>query len=184
MRQRVGREEIEHFLMEVGRTHQPGRLDLTGGAALVHRGIRPGQTLDIAIQVTIDPANLTSQIAQLKLKMNINININIDIASPGDFTPLPTDWEARSEFIKRYDQVDVFYFDWYSLALSKMQRANRQDVLDIQLLVRQGCVDVNELDLLCQDVLNKIGHSPYDRLLPHLSSQQFSQHYQAVRQLL
>src|SRR5438552_1789221 len=63
MRQRVGRQEIERFHIEVGRTHQPGRLYLTGGAALVHRGIRPGQTLDIAIQVTIDPANPTNLVA-------------------------------------------------------------------------------------------------------------------------
>lgn len=180
MRQRVGRQEIEQFLIEVGRTRQPGRLYLTGGAALVHRGIRPGQTLDIDIQITIDPANLTTQIAQLKQKMNINI----EFASPGDFIPLPTQWEARSQFIKRYNQVDVFYFDWYSIALSKMQRANRQDVVDVQLLIRQGFVNVTELDRLCQDVLNKIGRPPYDRLLPNLSPQQFSQHYQAVRQLL
>ena len=180
MRQRVGRQEIEHFLVQVGRTRQPGRLYLTGGAALVHRGIRPGQTLDIDIQITIDPANLTAQIAQLKQKMNFNI----EFASPGDFIPLPTQWEARSEFIQRYDQVDAFYFDWYSIALSKMQRANRQDVVDVQLLIRHGRVDVRELDLLCQDVLNKIGSPPYDRLLPNLSSQQFSQRYQAVRQLL
>lgn len=180
MRQRVGRQEIEHFLIQVGRTRQPGRLYLTGGAALVHRGIRPGQTLDIGIQITIDPANLTTLIAQLKQKLNINI----EFASPGDFIPLPTQWEARSAFIKRYDQVDVFYFDWYSIALSKMQRANRQDVLDVQLLVRQGYVDVTELDRLYQDVLNKIGNPPYDRLLPNLSKQQFSLHYQAVYQLL
>jgi hypothetical protein len=180
MRQRVGQQEIEQFLIQVGRTRQPGRLYLTGGAALVHRGIRPGQTLDIDIQITLDPANLAAQIAQLKQKMNINI----EFASPGDFIPLPTQWEARSAFIKRYDQVDAFYFDWYSLALSKMQRANRQDVVDVQLLVRQGFVDVTELDRLCQDVLNKIGRPPYDRLLPNLSQQQFSQHYQAVRRLL
>jgi Nucleotidyltransferase of unknown function (DUF6036) len=180
MRQRVGQQEIEQFLVQVGRTRQPGRLYLTGGAALVHRGIRPGQTLDIDIQITIDPANLTAQIAQLKQKMNINI----EFASPSDFIPLPAQWEARSEFINRYGQVDVFYLDWYSIALSKMQRANRQDVVDVQLLVRQGFVDVSELDLLYQDVLNKIGNPPYDRLLPNLSSQQFSQHYQAVRQLL
>jgi hypothetical protein len=80
--------------------------------------------------------------------------------------------------------VDVFYFDWYSIALSKMQRANRQDVVDVQLLVRQGFVDVTELDLLYQDVLNKIGTPPYDRLLPNLSQEQFSLHYQAVRRLL
>ncbi len=132
------------------------------------------------VQITIDPANLTAQIAQLKQKMNINI----EFASPSDFIPLPAQWEARSEFINRYGQVDVFYLDWYSIALSKMQRANRQDVVDVQLLVRQGFVDLSELDLLYQDVLNKIGNPPYDRLLPNLSPQQFSQHYQAVRQLL
>ena len=180
MRQRVGRQEIEQFLIQVGRTRRPGRLYLTGGAALVHRGIRPGQTLDIDIQITIDPADLTTEIAQLKQKLNMNV----EFASPGDFMPLPAQWEARSEFIKRYDQVDTFYFDWYSIALSKTQRANRQDVLDVQLLVRQSYVDVTELDRLCQDVLNQIGRPPHDRLLPNLSPQQFSQHYQAVRRLL
>ena len=180
MRQNVDRQKIEQFLTQVGRTRQPGRLYLTGGAALVHKGIRPGQTLDIDIQVTVDPAHLTAQIAQLKQKMNINI----EFASPGDFIPLPTQWETRSQFVKRYDQVDVFYFDWYSIILSKMQRASRQDIIDAQLLVRQGFVDVMELDLLYQDVLNKIGTPPYDRLLPNLSSQSFSLKYQAVRQLL
>jgi Nucleotidyltransferase of unknown function (DUF6036) len=180
MRPRVGRQEIEQFLIQVGRTRQPGRLYLTGGAALVHQGIRPGQTLDIDLQVTVDPANLTVQIAQLKQKMNINI----EFASPGDFIPLPTQWEARSQFIKRYEQVDVFYFDWYSIALSKMQRANRQDVIDVQLLLQKGFIDITELDFLYQDVLNKIGKPPYDRLFLNLSPQQFSQRYQAARQLL
>ena len=180
MRQHVGQREIEQFLIEVGRTRRPGRLYLTGGAALVHRGIRLGQTLDIDIQITIDPANLTTEIAQLKHKLNMNI----EFASPGDFMPLPTQWEVRSHFIKRYNQVDAFYFDWYSIALSKMQRANQRDILDVQSLVRQGYVKVTELDQLCQDVLNKIGHSPYDRLFPNLSQQEFSQHYQIVRGLL
>jgi hypothetical protein len=69
MRQSVGKPQIEQFLIQVGRTRQSGRLYLTGGAALVHRGIRPGQTLDIDIQVTGDPANLTVQIAQLKQRI-------------------------------------------------------------------------------------------------------------------
>ena len=180
MRQRVGRQEIEQFLIQTGRTRQPGRLYLTGGAALVHKGIRPGQTLDIDIHITLDPTNLTAQVAQLKQRLNINI----EFASPGDFIPLPHSWETRSEFIRRYDQVDAFYFDWYSITLSKMQRANRQDVVDIQLLIRQGYVDVTELDILYKDVLAKIERPPYDRYFPNLSQQQFSQHYQAVRQLL
>ncbi|MEO8972169.1 MAG: hypothetical protein ABI406_11295 [Ktedonobacteraceae bacterium] len=83
-----------------------------------------------------------------------------------------------------YDKEDAFYFDWYSIALSKMQRANRQDVVDVQLLVRNSYTDLTELDELYRDVLAKIGMPPYDRLFPNLSPQQFSQHYQAVRQLL
>lgn len=180
MRQQIGQQQIEQFLVQVGRTRQPGRLYITGGAALVHRGIRSGRTLDIDIQITLDPANLMTQIVQLKQKMNINI----EFSSPGDFMPLPRDWEARSEFVNRYGQVDVFYFDWYSIVLSKMQRGNQRDVADVQLLVDQKFVEVRELDLLYQDVLNKIGNPPYDRLLPNLTQQQFSQHYQAIRRLL
>jgi hypothetical protein len=41
-----------------------------------------------------------------------------------------------------------------------------------------------ELDVLYQDVLNKIGNPPYDRLFPNLSQQQFSQNYQTICQLL
>ena len=180
MRQRVGRLEIEQFLVQVGQTRQTGRLYMTGGAALVHRGIRPGQTLDIDIQIAVDPTNLTAQIVRLKQKLNINI----EFASPGDFIPLPDQWETRCEFIKRYGQVDIFYFDWYSIALSKMQRANRQDVVDVKLLVSNQVIGVAELDTLSQNVLSKIGNPPYDRLLPNLTQHQFEQHYQTVRQLL
>jgi hypothetical protein len=65
-----------------------------------------------------------------------------------------------------------------------MQRANWQDIIDVQLLVRQGLVDVTELDRSCQDVLNKIGRPPHDRLLLNLSQQRFLQRYQAVRRVL
>jgi hypothetical protein len=49
MRQHMGQAEIELFLIQPDRSHQPGRLYLAGGAAMVHRGIHPGQTLAIDI---------------------------------------------------------------------------------------------------------------------------------------
>lgn len=160
--------------------HQPGRMYLAGGAVLVHKGIRSGQTLDINLQVTVDPANLVGEIARLKQRLDINI----EFASPGDFMPLPAQWEARSEFVKRYGQVDVFYFDWYSLVLSKIQRSSRQDLIDIQLLVSQGFVETIELELFYQEVLNKIGEPPVVGRFPNLSRQQFSSHYQAIQYFL
>ncbi len=38
MRQRVGRQEIEQFLIQVGRTRRPGQLYLTGGACAGYLG--------------------------------------------------------------------------------------------------------------------------------------------------
>lgn len=98
--------------------------------------------------------------------------------------PLPAQWETRSQFAQRYNQVDVFYFDWFSIALSKTQRANPQDVADIQLLIHCGYVHLTELDVIYHEVLNKIGKPPYNRLFPNLSADAFAQHYQAVRQIL
>ena len=65
-----------------------------------------------------------------------------------------------------------------------MQWANQQDLIDVQLLVKEDLVDLAELDSLYHDVLNKIEHPPYDRLFLNLSQQRFSQSYQTVRQLL
>lgn len=71
MRPRVGQTDIERFLVEVGRLRRPGRLYLVGGAALVHSGIRLGQTLDIDIQITLDLANLIDEVSRLKQRLNM-----------------------------------------------------------------------------------------------------------------
>jgi hypothetical protein len=180
MRASVGQQEIERFLIELGRTGKPGRLYLCGGSALIHRGIQHRQTLDIDLQISPDPADLISDIERLKNKLNVNV----EIASPGDFMPLPDGWEVRSQFIRRYGKLDAFYFDWYSIALSKILRASQRDSFDVQLLKRQGYIALEELDRLCQNVLDKLASPSYKRRYPNLSRERLQQRYQAFRLLL
>ena len=76
--------------------------------------------------------------------------------------------------------IDVFYFDFYSIALSKMERGNSRDVADVKLLVEQGIINLDELDQAYQEVLAQLGKGRYPRITPR----RFTERYQAVRGLL
>ena len=178
MRPGVDKAAIEAFLQQLGRTfHKPARLYLVGGAALVHLGVRPGFTQDIDIQVGgINEGELIVAIQGLIQQMQVNV----EFASPADFMPLPSQWETHARFVGRYGMIDVFYFDFYSIALSKIERGNSRDIADVKLLVQQGIITLNELDVAYQEVLSQLGKGRYPRITP----QRFSERYTAMRQLL
>ena len=175
MRPNVDRPRIEQFLTELGRRfRQAGRLYLVGGAAMVHAGIRPGSsatTQDIDVEVA--SGDMYQVIGQLKQQLNINI----EFASPGDFIPLPRQWQQLSHYVGRYGKVDVFYFDFYSIALSKIERGNARDLQDVALLLQQGMITLAELDKAAQEIASQMGQGNYKRLDP----QAFLARYQAIR---
>ena len=178
MRPSVDKTAIESFLQQLGRAfRKPGRLYLVGGAALVHAGVRPGFTQDIDIQVS--GANEGELIVAIQ-RLIQQLQINVEFASPADFIPLPSQWEMHAQYVGRYGGVDVFYFDFYSIALSKIERGNSRDIDDVKLLVQQGIITLNELDAAYREVLAQLGQGRYPRITP----QRFSERYTAVRPLL
>jgi Nucleotidyltransferase of unknown function (DUF6036) len=178
MRPGVDKAAIEAFLQQLGRTfHKPARLYLVGGAALVHLGVRPGFTQDIDIQV--GGANEGELIVAIQ-RLIQQMQVNIEFASPADFMPLPSQWETHARFVGRYGMIDVFYFDFYSIALSKIERGNNRDIADVKLLVQQGIITLHELDGAYQEVLSQLGKGRYPRIIP----QRFSERYTATRKLL
>jgi hypothetical protein len=178
MRPNVDRQCIERFLTELGRHfRQTGRLYLVGGAALVHAGIRPGisaTTQDIDIEVA--SGDMYQTINQLKQQLQINV----EFASPGDFIPLPRNWQNLSRYAGRYGSIDVFYFDFYSIALSKFNRGNSRDLQDVALLLQKQAITLQELDSAAQEVAAQMGKGNYKRLDPNA----FLTRYQAIRQHL
>ena len=80
----------------------------------------------------------------------------------------------------RYGTIDVFYFDFYSIALSKMERGNSRAIADVKLLVEQGIIILDELDNAYQEVLAQLGKGRY----PCVTPKRFTERYQAVRRLL
>jgi hypothetical protein len=174
----AAKEDIEKFLNALGKTfRKPGRIYLAGGAALVHMGLRSDSTLDIDVLIeTTAEDEMVKVIRQLVEQMQLNI----EFSSPGDFIPLPSQWMAHAKYIGRYGSLDAFYFDFYSLALSKISRGNDRDLIDVKLLVQQKVITVEELDAVYQEVLPHMGKRPYINLDP----QKFADRYAIVRQQL
>ena len=172
------RADIEKFLNALGKTYRKaGRLYLAGGAALVHMGLRSGSTLDtdVVIEAT-DEDEMITAIRRLVEQMQINI----EFASPADFIPIPSQWAAHAKYIGRYGKIDAFYFDLYSLALSKIARSSDRDLVDVKLLTQQKLITLDELDAAYREVLPRMGKRPYINLNP----QKFAERYAVVRQQL
>ncbi len=177
MRQNVTRVDIEKFLTALGKTYRkPGRIYLAGGAALVHMGLRSGSTLD---DMVIEAAKEDEMVMAIRRLVD-QMQINIEFSSPADFIPIPAQWMVHAKYIGRYGKIDAFYFDFYSLALSKISRGSDRDLIDVKLLVQQKVIMLDGLDAAYNEVLPRIGKRPYINLDP----QKFAERYVSVRQQL
>lgn len=141
MRTPVDQPRLREFLRAVGRAARvPGRLYLTGGASAVLQGWR-NSTIDIDVALAPSLQPLLQEIPSLKERLAINV----ELAAPSDFIPEVPGWEERSTFITREGVVDVFHYDFYSQALSKLERGHSKDLDDVSAMRRDGLIDSGRL---------------------------------------
>ena len=141
MRNKADAERIERLARELGRAVPPGtRMYLTGGATAVLEGWRES-TVDIDVRFEPDADAALERIRDLKEELAINI----ELASPLDFLPPLPGWQERSRFRLREGNLEVFDFDPYSQALSKLQRGFDLDLDDVRNMVDSGQVEPSKL---------------------------------------
>lgn len=145
MREAANAERIEELARALGRVVPPGtRMYLTGGATAVLEGWRES-TVDVDVRFEPDADAALSRIRDLKEELSINV----ELASPLDFLPPLPEWQERSRFRLREGNLEVFDFDPYSQALSKLQRGFDLDLRDVRSMVDAEQVDpATLLDLL------------------------------------
>ncbi len=124
---------------------------MTGGATAVLEGWR-GSTVDVDMRLEPDIDSLLRELAALK----DDLGVNIELASPPDFIPELPGWRDRSPFVFREGNVDIHHFDFYSQALSKIERGFSQDLDDVQHMMESGLVEPSRL------------HELYDAIEPEL----------------
>jgi hypothetical protein len=114
----------------------PVRIYLTGGSSAVLEGWRE-TTIDVDLRFEPESDALLREIPRLKERLGVNI----ELASPPDFIPELPEWRARSPLVFREGQISVHHFDFYSQALSKIERGFEQDLADVQSMLESGLVD-------------------------------------------
>jgi hypothetical protein len=138
--------EILHmFLQRLGERYpKPATLYLLGGSALCLLG-SPRSTLDVDYDVDLQPderAALESVMAELATEMHLDVE-PVPLA---EFVPLPPRSHERRRHVGRYGQLDVFIFDLYSIALSKIARGFESDMEDVLFLLAVGIIEFAALE--------------------------------------
>ena len=154
-REEVDRQRIEQFLSALGRRFtRPGRIYLVGGTTLVWERLR-SQTIDIDLTYDVSPED-TGEFTRTIQALKRELAINVEEVSPGDFIPLPAGYRERSLFIGRFGSLEVFHFDLYSTALSKIERGRDEDLSDVLTLLKTSRIDMAQLAACFEDILPRV----------------------------
>jgi hypothetical protein len=141
MRERADADRVRRLAVELGRAVPAGtKMYLTGGATAVLEGWRDS-TVDVDVRFEPDSEAPLRRISELKEKLAVNV----ELASPLDFLPELPGWRDRSRFRFREGNLEVFDFDLYSQALSKLERGFELDLEDVENMVRSGEVEPEKL---------------------------------------
>lgn len=176
-RLQVDQQRIDRFLQQLGRRFaKPGRVYLVGGTSLVYEGLR-SQTLDIDLTFEIAPEDHALFIEVVR-ELKESLSLNIEEVSPADFIPLPAGYQDRSEYINRYGQLDVFHFDLYSTALSKIARGTEEDFADVFSLLKSDRLDMDTLTQLFNEIISDFATTSLKQ-----DATEFSRNFQALIQM-
>ena len=148
MRKEVDAKKLQRFLTELGKAAKgPGRVYLTGGASALLVGWR-AVTMDVDLQFNPEPKGIFNAIPELKNMLDINV----ELAAPDDFVPALPGWKQRSTWIECHQQVDFYHFDFYTQALSKIERNLSKDKSDVEAMIKLGLVDPEKLNSLVDEL--------------------------------
>ena len=154
MRPQTDRQGNELFLQRLGRRFtRPGRLYLSGGTTMISECFRQ-QTLDIDITFEVADEHHCAFVAAVR-DLKEQLSLNIEEASPAEFIPLPSGHQERSQYIGRYGQIDVFHFDLYSIALSKIERGTESDFDDVLTLLASGRLELSLLISYFDEIMTR-----------------------------
>ena len=168
--EKVTKEILEQFLHKLGeRFDSRASFYLIGGSALILLGA-PRETIDIDYLIEDSEKNIQKVLKELSNELHLDL----EYVPLEEFIPLPEKTEQRHRFIGRYGKVDVYIFDPYSIALSKLDRGFESDIEDVVFLIQHGTIALTQLEVIVQDTIPQA--KKFD-INPH----ELREHLQAVR---
>ncbi len=140
----LAEREVLDFLERLGELYpEPANLYLLGGGALCLLG-SPRRTLDIDCTLS-DPFNQTQALIRTMEALADDMRLELEFIAIQEFIPVPTGAESRHQIVGTFGSIEVFVFDPYTIALSKVARGFESDLQDVLFLLHRGIIDLNRL---------------------------------------
>ncbi len=134
---------------------------LLGGSALALLG-NPRKTLDIDYTTDLSPES-QKEFDEVINQVAAQLKLDVESVPLVEFIPLPPEADTRRQFIGRYGNIDVYLFDLYSIALSKIARGFESDLEDVLFLLRQKRIDFETLERYFNLILLEASKADIDK---------------------
>ncbi len=166
-------QTLQAFFQRLGEALPfPATIYLSGGSALCLLG-SPRETLDVDCSIEEAPSEAWKTIEQIADELRLIV----ELVPLGEFIPLPPDAKQRRRFVGRYGMVDVYIYDLYSIALSKIARGFESDLEDVEFLVKQNLVNWETLEAHYRTILPRSAEADID-------PKEFRQYFETLRKRL
>ena len=149
---------LQKFFQRLGeQISTPVTFYLLGGSALCMLG-SPRETLDVDYSVEDAPPEIETVLKQLAAELSLDL----EAVPMAEFIPLPPEAQQRRRFVGRYGQVDVYIFDLYSIALSKIARGFESDLEDVEFLLDRDLIAWDTLETHFKAILPRVRSADID----------------------
>ena len=149
----VDSTSLTTFLQRLGQCYRhTGRVYLVGGPSLIMVATKIS-TFDIDLQFEVEKHG---DFIRCLRELGRNLNLAIEQASLEQFLPLPAGYQERHQFIGRFGSLDVFHFDFYSVALSKLHRGNEKDFSDVTQMLHNNLITLPQLEDYFAEILPQL----------------------------
>ncbi|MFH1907102.1 MAG: DUF6036 family nucleotidyltransferase [Chloroflexota bacterium] len=149
---------LQKFFQRLGeQISTPATFYLLGGSALCLLG-SPRETLDVDYSIE----GALPEMEQALKQLSAELELDLELVPLREFIPLPPDAEQSRRFVGRYGQVDVYIFDLYSIALSKIARGFESDLEDVEFLLRQKLIAWGPLEAHFKSILPRAKSADID----------------------
>jgi hypothetical protein len=167
-------DDIRTFLKKLGERYpHSGKLYILGGSAICLLGNpRPTVDLDYAADFSSSDVRLREAMVAVAKEMALDLE---DVTFQ-EFIPLPDGADRRHRRMGKFGELEVYVFDPYSIALSKVARGFETDLEDVVFLLRRKLVTFKELEAMVQATLPQA--QAFD-----INPQEFRQNWEALRKL-
>jgi hypothetical protein len=143
-----------------------------GGCALGLLG-NPRTTVDVDYTLELETGSLT-QFQEALAELAAEMHLDAEEVPLAEFVPLPPQAHERHRLVGRYGQLDVYIFDPYSIALSKIARGFEADLEDVLFLLDEGVIDFGELERHFNEILPE---APKADIIPR----EFRDYFEEIR---